>query len=308
MNTRKLSPKSRLGLLTITFVLSVMIFGTIALAAQVTYFQGFETDTNGWSAGATRVASGTNGVISADGSWHGQTSGGTLNASGAFTNWGGYGGNAGCFTSACAANTFPENGYVTSLDIYLDIDDLTVNDTRFDWSSAINEPSGIHRRDFVFNAGFYNDTDATGTGPRFVISASNNATRSAAFPKNPAADPFTITAPGWYTFQHTFTDNGSGVLTVELAIIDADGMTLHTWTLSNPTDIINTTVGSNRYGWFALQEIPNLAMDNAQRFDIQSQPTDKGQCKKGGWELVTNGNGEAFKNQGQCVKYVNTGK
>lgn len=307
MNTRKIWSTSRLGLTTAAFALSAMMFGSIALAAGLSYFQGFETDTNGWS-GATRVASGSNGVISADGAWHAESSGGTFNASGAFTTWGGYGGNAGCGTSACAAAAFPANGYVTSIDVYLDVDSITLsNDTRFDFTSAINQPSGFHRRDFGFNAGFYNDTDITGTGPRFVISASNNVTRSGAFPKNPGRDPFAITDAGWYTFQHTFTDN-AGVLSVELAIKDAAGAVLHTWTLSDATDIINTTVGSNRYGWFALQEIPNLAIDNAIRFDIKTQPTDKGQCKKDGWKLVVNGNGEDFKNQGQCVKFVNTGK
>ena len=66
------------------------------------------------------------------------------------------------------------------------------------------EPACDHRRDFVFNAGFYTDIDPTGTGPRFVISASNNAGRSGAFPKNPGRDPFTINVEGWYTFEHRF--------------------------------------------------------------------------------------------------------
>ncbi|MEK6334632.1 MAG: hypothetical protein AABM67_06755 [Acidobacteriota bacterium] len=219
-----------------------------------------------------------------------------------------YAGISGCSGNACAA-PFPANGYITSVDIYLDADSLTIaNDTRFDFSSAINQPDGNHRRDFVFNAGFYNDTDLTGTGPRFVISASNNAGRSGAFPKNPGRDPFTIADAGWYTFQHTFTDNGSGVLTVTLTIKDAAGTALHSWTLSDPTDFINTVVGSNRYGAFALQEFSILAIDNSSRFDIQSQPADKEQCKNDGWKLVVNGQNAPFKNQGQCVKFVNTGK
>jgi hypothetical protein len=304
MNTRTVWQSFRLRFISVTIALSVLAFGTMALAAGVTYFQGFEIDTYDWN-GATRVASGTNGVISAAGAWHGESSGGTFGSSGAFTRWGGYGGNAGCITNACAAATFPENGYITSLDVYLDVDGLTTNDTRFDFSSAINTPGGTHRRDFVFNAGFYNDTDVTGTGPRFVISASNGAGRPNAFPKNPFRDPFTVVDAGWYTFQHTFTDNGAGVLTVELALKDSTGATLHTWTLSDPSDIINTTVGSNRYGWFALQEIPNLAIDNASRFDIKSQPANKEQCKNDGWKLVVNGDGGPFKNQGQCVKFVN---
>jgi hypothetical protein len=40
---------------------------------------------------------------------------------------------------------------------------------------VLGTPQCGHRRDFVFNAGFYTDVDTTGAGPRFVISASNTA-------------------------------------------------------------------------------------------------------------------------------------
>ena len=304
MNTRKFRQSYRLSILTVVLALSVTALGSLALAAGSSFFQGFEADASGWF-GATRVASGTNGIISASGTWHAEATPGEFVA---FTRWGGYGGIPGCSGNACAAS-FPVNGYITSIDIYLDADSITIaNDTRFDFSSAINQPAGPHRRDFVFNAGFYNDTDTTGTGPRFVITGSNNAGRSGAFPKNPGRDPFTIADAGWYTFQHTFTDNGSGVLTVTLTIKDAAGTALHSWILSDPTDFINSTVGSNRYGAFALQEFSLLAIDNSSRFDLQSQPADKEQCKNDGWKLVVNGANAPFKNQGQCVKFVTTGK
>ena len=274
----------------------------VALAASLSYFQGFETDTAGWNANTTRVASGTAGIVSASGSWHAQA--GSPNTS--FTNWGGSGGNAGCFATACAAASFPKNGYVTSVDIWLDASSTTfANDTRFDFSSAISNPAGSHRRDFVFNAGFYNDSDTTGTGPRFVISASTNSGRSNSFPKNPDRAPFAITEDGWYTFEHTFRDN-AGILEVDLKIKDEAGTTLTSWTISDPSDTINGNVGGNRYGWFALQEFPVLAFDNASKFDIKGTPADKEQCKKGGWMQVVDGDGEDFTNQGQCVKFVNS--
>ena len=31
-------------------------------------------------------------------------------------------------------------------------------------------------------------------------------------------------------------------------------------------------------------------------------------CKNGGWLLVTRGDGSRFKNQGDCMQFVNTGK
>ena len=242
------------------------------------YFQSFETDTDGWF-GATRVMSGTHGVPSKTGAYHAEDGGG------AFTRWGGY------------SQTFPVGGYTTSIDIYLDIaapymtGSLTpyTNDTRFDWSSAIGTPSCDHRRDFVFNAGFYTDTDSTGTGPRFVISASNNATRSGAFPKNPGRDPFTINVEGWYTFEHRFYGVPGGQLFVDLTIKNALGVPLHMWTLTDPTDIIGTTVGGNRYGWFVIDEFPvGLAFDNSALIGFQdycTPPTSTPGAKitGGGW-------------------------
>jgi len=163
------------------------------------------------------------------------------------------------------------------------------NDTRFDWSSAIGTPNCDHRRDFVFNAGFYTDTDSTGTGPRFVISASNNATRSGANPKNPGRDPFTINVEGWYTFEHRFYGVPGGQLFVDLTIKNALGVPLHMWTLTDPTDIIGTTVGGNRYGWFVIDEFPvGLAFDNSALIGFQdycTPPTSTPGAKitGGGW-------------------------
>jgi hypothetical protein len=246
--------------------------------ASASFFQGFETDTSGWF-DATRVPSGTDGVTSKTGSFHAED----LNGN-AYTFWGG------------ASETF-SGGYTTSVDVYLDIlppymtGGMTpyANDTRFDWTSAIGTPQCNHRRDFVFNAGFYTDMDSTGAGPRFVISASNNAGRSSSFPKNPGRDPFSISVEGWYTFEHRFRDNGSGVLAVDLTIKDALGTPLHTWTLSDPSDVIGATVGGNQYGWFAQNEFPaGLAFDNSALVGFQDYceppPSTPGaKVTAGGW-------------------------
>jgi hypothetical protein len=257
---------------------------TVAFAA---FFQSFETDTAGWF-GATRVATGTHLIMTKPpGAFHAEDAGG------AFTRWGGYG------------QTFPTGGYTTTVDIYLDIASpygapLTTapyaNDTRFDWSSAVSTPGCGHRRDFVFNAGFYTDMDTTGAGPRFVISASNNATRSGAFPKNPGRMPYTISVEGWYTFEHHFRDNGLGVLAVDLTIKNAAGIALMTWTLSDPSDVIGTTVGGNRYGWFVIDEFPFLAFDTSaligfQDFCTVPPSTPGAKVTAGGWITVVGGKG-----------------
>jgi hypothetical protein len=218
--------------------------GAVASVENIVYFNGFETDIDGWFT-PTRVMSGTNGIPSATGGYHAEAT------AGAFTRWGGYN------------SIFPTGGFITSVDVYLDMNAGYVNDTRFDWSSAISGPTGNHRRDFVFTGGFYNDATGPGAGQnRFVFSASNN---SSGWPKNPDRDPFAVVTTGWYTLQHYFYDSGAGVLAVDLSILDAAGNELHRWTLSDPTDVIGATVGGNRYGWLVTNGFPFLAIDNSVR-------------------------------------------
>jgi hypothetical protein len=221
-----------------------------AQASAAPYLNGFETDNSGWDVyggtnDATRVPSGTNGITSASGGFHAVAASADAVNGSAATNWGGYSSNFG-------------GGFTTSLDIYLKFG--TVNDTRFDWDSAVSNSSGGFQRDFVFNGGYYNNTSATGSGDRFVFSASNNATRSGAYPENPGRDPFAITTEGWYTFEQQFYDNG-GFLADKLTIYDSLHTPLHMWTL-NTTDPIATT-GGNQYGYIVFNEFSSLAIDNA---------------------------------------------
>lgn len=243
-------------LLRLAVVTIGMLIAGSTYAAPV-YFNGFESDIAGWDAfggsfNATRVPSGTNGISSATGAFHAQSSGGTRGAAGSATNFGGYNFGAGPVPTA-----FQE--YTTTLDIYLNVAGGWANDTRFDYSSAINNSAGGFLRDFVFNAGFYND--ATGPGAntnRFVISAGNNAGRSNSFPKNTNA--ISISDTGWYTFTHRFYEN-AGVLNVDLSIFTANDLLVTQWTLG--TDPI-AGVGGNRYGWIVANEFNVLAIDNSE--------------------------------------------
>lgn len=245
--------KKLLGLVAAT--IGMLIAGS-AYAAPL-YSNGFESNIAGWDAfggtfNATRVPSGTNGIISAAGSFHAQSSGGTTGASGSATNFGGYN-----FGAGSVPTSFQE--YTTSLDIYLDVAGGWANDTRFDYSSAISTSAGGFLRDFVFNAGFYND--ATGPGAntnRFVISAGNNAGRANSFPKNTNA--ISISTSGWYTFSEHFYEN-SGVLNVDLRILTASDLLVNQWTLGS--DPIGG-VGGNRYGWIVSNEFNVLAIDNSE--------------------------------------------
>jgi hypothetical protein len=245
------------------------LLGLTATAAQAAvYANGFETNTDGWtdwSGGTiTRVPTGSNslyadGVAAATGNYYARLGkdpdpstctygGGTANIHrGPYTEWGG------------VSSTFPAGGYSTTVDVYLDVAYATSHpDTRFDWSSVISDPSGNYRRGFMFNVG----TDASG----FVITGGNNSSRcdSNPYSTDPNHAPrATVTNSGWYTLKHTFS-NQSGVLSVTMELIrKSNGDVIGSWTRSDPTDIIGTTVGGNNIGWFDQNEFDGLAIDNS---------------------------------------------
>lgn len=247
-----------------------------AAAPPGPFFQGFEHDTSGWYDSSNggdgvimRVPSGysngggyADGVPSAAGHYHARISGDpcdhtpSTNCYSVFTRWGGY------------SSTFPEGGYKTQADIYLDVAwSASHPDYRFDWDSSINDNTGAFLQDYVFNAG----TNPAGAG--FFVNASTNATRSGAFPENPCPSPSTppnacrtpvlITTSGWYTFRHTFT-NEAGFLRVDFDIISvATGAPVAHWTI-RPGHAMSG-VGGNRYGWFVIDEIDQLPIDNTLR-------------------------------------------
>jgi hypothetical protein len=251
---------------TILVLSSLLVSGARAASAPWEYSNGFENAADVDSASypndamfsTQRLASGIEGIAANIGAWYGKAS----VDSGAFTRYGGY------------SSTFPADGYTTSVDIYLPAtSDL---DRRFDWSSAVSTttattPGQGFRRDFVFNAASTGDGD-------WVIAATNNATRSGA---NPNVNPERVKIQGgsWYTFQHRFS-GVNGVLSVDMTLIHT-GVTIKSWTRSDPSDVIGQTVGGNRYGWLVSNELP-LALDNVIRsgalygFFGFSQPIDNG--------------------------------
>ena len=76
------------------------------------------------------------------------------------------------------------------------------------------------------------------------MSASNNA------PGDPSAgaSAHDLERAAGTPSSTTFKNDG-GVLAVDMSVLDAEGTVLGTWTRSDPSDIIGTTVGGNRYGW-----------------------------------------------------------
>jgi hypothetical protein len=66
-------------------------------------------------------------------------------------------------------------------------------------------------------------------------------------------------------------------------------------------------VGGHRYGWIVIQEFPVLAIDNVSLLSV-NEAGNVSACKNDGWQSLTRSDGSTFKNQGDCVQYVNTGK
>ena len=164
---------------------------------------------------------------------------------------------------------WPEGGYMTRIDIYLDGAWAERNpDHRFDFSSAINRAGdGEHLRDVLFNVG----TDPEGSGA-WIIGASHQHGRANADPADPCPEPadgrnecrapVTATGSGWYTFQHTFRDD-AGDLAVDMEVVDPAGNVVGEWTIY---DIEMEGVGGEHYGWFPNQEIFDLAIDAAGKY------------------------------------------
>jgi hypothetical protein len=277
-----MSPRKALtGLSSLALLAALCALRAQAAAPPGPYFNGFEHNTNGWfdstnggNGTLTRRMSGysngggyADGIASAAGGWHARVTGDpcdhtpATNCTAPFTRWGGY------------SATFPPGGYLTQLDIYLDVQwSVGRMDYRFDWDSSINDNTGTFLRDFVFNAG----TNPDGSGG-FFVNASTNASRSGAFPENlcpnppnpglmPCRTPVFISTSGWYTFRHTFR-NDAGFLAVDFDIFPLGSNTpLAHWTIHAGDPM--STVGGNRYGWIVMDEIPDLPIDNSLRTGV----------------------------------------
>jgi hypothetical protein len=259
-------------LLAIAAFFALSVLGASAAPPPGPYFNGFETNTAGWfnffGSTVTRVPSGDSetyggAVPAASGNYFARlgignnatcAAVGTLDwFVGPYTDWGGY------------SSIFPTGGYKTKVDIYLDVGwAATHSDRRFDWASAVNNTTGSHQRDFVFNVG----TEPTG----FVISGSNNSTRCGASPATGPV-PAHVAVSGWYTFEHDFAGIPGSPLLVTMTVTNKmTNAVVGTWSPTVPTDIIGGNVGGNRYGWFVQNEIDDLAIDNSERTGLVSTP------------------------------------
>lgn len=217
--------------------------------AQAYYHQGFENDISGWFDATsepawygevTMVSSGTNGISSSVGDWHALFKGDASSAP--FSRFDGY------------VDTW-SGTWAAEIDVYLD---PTWNASQgFDYAVAATGSDGSHQRDFIFHV---NKDASTGK----VLVAGSNNTNFAPREDLENLNHYEVTTAGWYTLQHVFYENGSGALAVDLNLLDSNGNILFTETRSNPSDVIATEIGGNRYGWFTF-----INVDGGVRVDEQ---------------------------------------
>ena len=92
-----------------------------------------------------------------------------------------------------------------------------------------------------------------------------------------------ITQSGWYTFRHSFYPRhhlGTDYLAVDFTILRHDGVVMANWFISvtdtqDPVDSDRMSrIGGDRYGWFVINEINDLAIDcsNLRPRDIGHPP------------------------------------
>lgn len=211
------------------------------------FFQGFEVDTSdvfdinstdAWYGEVTRVPSGTNGITSFAGSYHAIFEGDA--DSGPFTRFDGY------------RDTW-DGTWIAEVSVYLN--PSWPAGTGFDYSVAATGSDSNHQRDYIFHI-----TKDTSTG-NLLVAGSNN-TNFAPREDLENIDHYVVTEAGWYTLQHVFYED-SGLLAVDLNLLDDGGSLLFTETRTSAQDVIATEIGGNRYGWFTFINVEDgIAVDN----------------------------------------------
>jgi hypothetical protein len=99
---------------------------------------------------------------------------------------------------------------------------------------------------------------------------------------NPAQCPGTPVGDGWYALSGTVAGITNGT--------------------AGHTGIVNDNTSNP-----GVVEVRNLVIAGVTVF-LGETPDEKDACKKGGWADLQREDGSTFKNQGQCIKYVNTGR
>jgi hypothetical protein len=286
---------------TITAVAALTVLSTLAWAT-LNYFQGFEVNTGDWvaSQGITRVPSlgGALHLPSSAGSFYAELQnlhdgyGYSGFGDGGYSLFGGY-------------NPVYNGDFYQAIDVYINA--LAAPPAGYPTTPAFWIDSTPYHAD-PNNYGAEHNFRITATGSSVLVSVDGQT--------SPIA---TITSSGWYTFVMTWqkAPNPADPVISNMNVYNAaHGLvgTTQVTAISPGGPFASSDLRGNGYVWITVWQNgfagDLLALDN-QRTGLLPWlpiPTDKDQCKNGGWQSLSRADTTTFKNQGDCIQYVNTGK
>ncbi len=279
---------------------AVLIVLSTGASAALNYFQGFEVDTGDWvvSQGITRVASlsGVLGLPSSSGGYHAEIQ--NLH-DGYDTSFGDAG-----YSFYGGADSVYHGDFYQGIDVYINVD----------WVPPL--PYSSIPAFWIDMTPYHADPGNYGAEHNFRIKALGGTVE--VYVDGLGTPTATLTSSGWYTFLMTWrkaADPTDPVIT-DMNVYDATHTRLGTtqvFATSPGGPFASSDLRGNGYVWITLWQNgfadDLLAIDN-QRTGLLPWPvpTSKDQCKDGGWRLLFRGDGGSFKNEGDCIQYVNTGK
>jgi hypothetical protein len=166
-------------------------------------------------------------------------------------------------------------------------DNVTINDLTIDGSGGFNL-HGVN----VFESNNVNVNNSTLLNNDHTGLVVNGSTVT--------VDTITTAGNGWHGIN---VDQGSGVtasavLTVNGNSTQTDALQIYVDDISKDVTV-NDTLSQYSVTYDFLQ--PGDAL-----YTLKGSPTSKDDCKQGGWQNLTDSNGNSFKNQGDCVSFVAT--
>ena len=280
-------------------VAAVIILSAVAIAT-INYFQGFEVNTGDWTAsqGISRVPSGggTLHLTPSSGNYYGELQ--NLHDGYGYPGYG-----DGGFSRYGGSDPVYHGDFYQAIDVYIDVN----------WAPAAASYSPSFWIDMT---PYHADPNNYGAEHNFRLSATGS---SVLVTVDGQSTPIaTLTSSGWYTFLMTFKKaaNASDPVITDMNVYDSSH------TLIGTTQVFATSPGGpfassdlrgNGYVWITVWQNgfagDVLGLDN-ERTGLLPWPvaTNKDQCKNGGWQSVFRSDNSTFKNQGDCIQYVNTGK
>ena len=277
----------------------LVVMGAIA-SATLNYFQGFEVDTGDWvaSQGITRVPS-SGGVLqlqASSGNYYAEIQ--NLHDGYGYPGYG-----DGGYSFYGGADPVYHGAFYQAIDVYIDAN----------WTPAAASYAPSFWIDMT---PYHADTNNYGAEHNFRLNATGSSVEVTV--DGQGTPMATLTVSGWYTFMMTYKKaaNPADPVITDMNIYDASLNlvgTTQVYATSPGGPFASSDLGGNGYVWITVWQ--NGFADDVLGIDNQRTgllpwpvPTSKEQCKNGGWQSLLKSSGAQFRNQGDCVSYVNTGK